>query len=195
MKTSIIKEYILRNKIKVPVVCFKKKSCVVLKNKKNDIYRILSITWRNQDYRPGFYDINYYEPIIKNGLETTKLFHSLLSDIWYYEEYEDNLLDFCKTIKQENFYCGPYSQQIFDAWKIFLDLAGNDLSKTYNFDFRQQFCVLQSTRSLKDKKHHFNQLQNILKSTKSQYSDLWFYRIKSVFLTSNSKWLTDLLKN
>jgi len=194
MKTSIIKEYILRNKIKVPVVCFKKKSCVVLKNKKNENYRILSITWRNQDYHPGFYDINYYEPI-KSGIDTTKLFHSLLSDIWHYEEYEDNLLDFCQIIKQENFYCGPYSQQIFDAWKIFLDLAGDDLSRTYNFDFRQQFFVLQSIRFLKDKKHHFNYLQSVLRSTKNQYSDLWFYRIKSVFLTSNSKWLTDLLKN
>lgn len=194
MKTSIIKEYILRNKIKVPVVCFKKKSCVVLKNKKNENFRILSITWRNQDYHPGFYDINYYEPI-KNGLETTKLFHNLLSDIWHYEEYEDNLLDFCKTIKQENFYCCSYSQQIFDAWKIFLDLAGSGLFKTYNFDFEQQFCILQSAKSLKDKKHHFDNLQNVLKSKKNQYSDLWFYRIKSVFLTSNSRWLTDLLKN
>jgi hypothetical protein len=193
MKISIIQEYISRNKIKVPVVCFKKKSCVILKNKKDESYRILSITWRNQDYHPGFYDINYYEPI-KNVLNT-KLFNTLFSDIWHYEGYEDNLLDFCKTIKQENFYCGSYSQQIFDAWKIFLDLAGIDLCKTYNFDFQKQFFILQSIRSSKEKKHHFDSLQILLRSKKTSYSDLWFYRIKSVFLNVNSKWLADLLKN
>ena len=194
MKQSIIQEYISRNKIKIPVVCFKKKSCIILKNKKNDIHRILSITWRNQDYHPGFYDINYYEPI-KNGLEKTKLFQNLLSDFWHYEEYEDNLLNFCEIIKKENFYCASYQQQIFDAWKIFLDLSGDKLSKTYDFDFNEQFYIFQSLRSLKDKKYYFNIIQNTLKTKKNHYSDLWFYRIKSVFLTSNSKWLADLFKN
>jgi hypothetical protein len=198
--TSLHQEYLERNHYKRPVVLYKQKTTVFLRSYYpksgcfSNAWRVLTILWREQDRHPGFYEVAYSE-VVHNGLENRNFLKQIQpSDIWYWDEYEKNLLKIVSSIKKDNFYATPSIETTLSAWEVFLIMADSWLARNTDSNFIE--CVGKTINhqlplDVRLKAHANAQI--ILKTIQGPANDLWFYQIQSMIKNQENEWLVKIL--
>lgn len=198
MKQSLYHEYIQRHHLKLPLVSYSTKTNVILRQKtkrsEKPVWRILSLNWRPQDYHPSFFEVNYLEAI-HNGFNNNKCFKDILrSDTWYWDQYEINLLNIIKEIKNQEFFAQKTTENILAAWEMFVFLTDSYLADKFDYDFFQLLeKSIYKSYSLRERKLAFKKVENLLEKKDPTIWDFWQHRIKPISCVANNQWLVHLI--
>ena len=196
---SLHHEYLQRHSVDIPLVFYDKKINIILKSTTENIqWRILSLLWRPQDYHPGFYEVNYLEAV-RNGFEASRCFKDLIrSDVWYWDQYETNLLQLVKKTKVDNFLAIRPSGQMLAAWEIFLFVVDAHLSQIVDLDFikllQESVCA---KNTIAKKLKAFRKAERLLKYYFNDAWSFWHYRIKPIANSpnNNNQWLIKIIND
>jgi hypothetical protein len=196
---NLHEEYILRNKLNVPIVQYDSSSCVLLKSKSSPYtWLVLRIAWRDVANHPGYYIITTDH--VNNACYNScayRLFHRLIEKSVYCEEYERVVLDFVDSIK-ETYSAVPGSEHYFSLWRMFFYAFDSVLIQEPKM-IRPWMCtVLSDQTSFKEKqaacdflRAHFELKLSSESAGFSVYNDLFFNILTLSF--DKSDWLVRLI--
>jgi hypothetical protein len=128
-------EYILRNKLDVPIVRYDRRSQAILRSKfKPYCWRIISIVWRANRRGPGFFEISCKKPVHNGYIKEHVLDSVLDTQFAYWENYENLVLGLAK-MQKEDFEAISTCETEFASWCIFSFIYDNWLALNVSPEF------------------------------------------------------------
>jgi hypothetical protein len=196
MEMSLSEEYIVRHKLNTPVVLYKSRSSVLLKSAEKPYrWRIISISWREAKQHPGYFEVNYSKIILNGGLDKCPLKNVAKTAIWYWEQYEDQLLKTVAQIQSENFRAIPEEESNFAAWNVFLMMYDVWFASRMDAKFLVLAeRILRTDLSITDRANALSQALKHLRDEDRGLYDLWLCQIQPL-VKPRSDWLTRLINN
>lgn len=186
-------EYILRHKLDVPVVRYDKKANVFLRTQSFPYnWGILSTQWHEPQIHPGYFEINFSEPI-HNSFHRSAYFSKVMS--WsqvYWDDYEKILLGCVNACRETNLKVVPSQERVLVAWQMFLLIFDSWLAQHMKLEFFQ--FVEQSTRpdlDLEVRLIAYRAAHSILVQY-SEVSDVLLYQILPL-IKGHATWLEKLI--
>ena len=187
-------EYILRNKLNVPIVRYDSRSSVTLRTKSTPIrWSTFSIEWHDQDRRPGYFHFSMMEPIYDGHGS----FRQPEKDYCvHWEQYESEVLKIVEYYKSRGF-SAKCENRMMMSWEMFLFMYDSWFAANMPSEFYQH--VLTSTKPTTDLHHRVNAVYkacNMISQADTPESkrinETLKYNILSV-KKQQSKWLENLL--
>lgn len=193
----LYREYLKRHNFKNTVVFHNKKTTVFLKSNKlfSNQWRILSISWREQERHPGFYEINYSN-VVHNGIDGRNLLQEIYaSDTWYWDEYEFKLLRLLSDVRKDGFYAPSDRESILSAWEIFLIMCDSWIAHNANLDLIKSIeKTINKNLKIDDRLKEQKKAQELMmRLQNSRVNNLWIFQIQPLLKNLNSQWLVDLI--
>lgn len=186
-------EYIRRHQLEIPIIRYDSRSNVFLKTKNNPCrWGILSIIWRPQSGKPGFYEFVRIEPI-HNGIGAFRATDKEVCVYW--DEYDAEVERIVSQCRNDGFYAIPSRERGLMAWEMFLFMFDGWLADRMDRRFYQY--VEQSTVASLDINTRAAALRNASRML-SDYPgadrvlDLLNYQIMPM-VNGHSQWLEDLV--
>lgn len=195
MGLALHEEYLKRNKLKIPIIHYRKKTDVFLVSKNSFDKRILSISWNEQERHPGFFQINYNN-VIFDSCNHFSMFSSVLDEPIYlnWDQYESNILNLVSSIKSDGFMCIEERNKIFAAWEFFLHVSDTWLSKNLNKSFLVTVCLtLQKDLDFGIRENYINSCILFLKKEFNHMYEIWLYHFYNICKTKETDWLVKLI--
>ena len=195
---SLHHEYINRHQLKTQLFLYNPKTCLFLRRENTSgpvEWRILAIHWRVQERKPSFFEFNYSQVLFDRHLlrNVTK---DIITEVWYWDEYEKKLLDLFNSVKTESFRAICWQEESLAAWEIFLLLADSLLVKCQNAQFYKNIeTSLRVDVKIEERQKACFEAQNYLKFHHKEIYEIWYHQIFSLVQFNDSQWLANLIND
>lgn len=188
-------EYILRNKLSIPVILYDKKSSVFLCSKKAP-YRlnVFSITWEAGHNSPGSFYISLKEPV-RNFSFTVNWHNSFFVDrdekLIKWNDYDDKIIEIIDFLKID-WVAVTQKERILTLWKMFLFVYDHWLSLNTSLEFKMH--VADSLNQENDLESRITSYKNARRQLNSSIDDYFEGTILSL-QAGHSNWLERLIND
>lgn len=186
-------EYIIRNKLDIPVICYDSKSTLFLKSKLTPFrWSIFNILFRQSSSRPGCYEFMRMEPVH----DGEGAFKCLDKDHYvHWDKYESEIANFVNSYQKNGFYAVAKNERLLAAWEMFLYMYDGHLAMSMDKDFYEKVYVSTNLKlSLADRTVAYREANRMLAShfNSDNVLDMLNHRIIPM-VKCHSKWLEDLV--
>lgn len=171
---NLVEEYFLRNQIVKPVVKYNSTTYLLIENNKaNNVhqrFRLFNIGIINREGDPGKFEFKIYCPSHDGGIKTRGIFvcesFNEIEDRCWWENYEQNLEQYCRSIKEKGYKPVVDTNNILLAcWNILLYSYDSSISQ---MPFRYQDVIHQvfdENSSIEERIANLNKSIDLLKTS------------------------------
>ena len=186
-------EYILRHRLKVPIINYDSKSFVFLHRKSclSDglpDWRIFFCGWRSCENHPGNFEISYYQPVQYNHL-SEYFAHIASKKKIFWDQYENYILGFVNDLRGE-YLAAPVEDNHFMAWKILLYMCDSYLAKKMTKEL--SLLIERSIDPTLGYEERQRVLLRIERFLPEEVIDQWKHEVL-VYASIGSRWLVNLI--
>lgn len=197
MPLSLHQEYLLRHNCSVPIVLYRRKTSVLLKNPNYDgsiRWQIFTIYWKEDERHPGYFEFEHFEAN-HNSFQKGKLFTPLHDlEKWFWDDYEIKILNLARMLKESQFVAITSDQKKIAGWEMFLFLTDAWLAKSMDNSF---YKLVEKTLSkdfpLEQRILACVDCQNYLSKVSKTAWDFWQYTIFPIIKDADSDWFASLV--
>lgn len=193
---KIFEEYFQRHKITdVPLVHHCTNGALILESFNSQIWRskwvVFSIRWIDHDHRPGHYLMEINVPV-HDGYETGEVFDQQVHVEKKWQEYEDFILDWSKSVSELKPVIGR--EAVIFAWEMFVYVFDSWFLKQPNSLKQKLFQSLDKDNSIQTRYSNYQDVAIFLSTHHPAVMRVWKYEILSK-LQHDADWLARLIES